>query len=310
MPDLRELCAAAVEAATGGEAVEAYAEESRHTEVERAPRRGRGADVRGVARRRRSVDRAAGGSATRMRPTPRRTRCATTVARARENAALAEPDEFNVLPRRGAAEPMPGPVPRGPGRHPRPIARSRWRWIWSDAAISRRPARHEGRRGADRRRGLARRDRVERRRAGRVRADRRLVRRRLARGGGRRDPDGLLVHDRPRASTSWTWEAIADEAVERAVRMLGAAKPPTAKVPIVLDQFAAIVLPRRAGRGAVRRGGAEAALAVRDDGRAAGRVRAVHAGRRRHDHDRAGARRRSTTRACRPAGPSCSPAES
>ena len=36
------------------------------------------------------------------------------------------------------------------------------------------------------------------------------------------------------------WEAIADEAVQRAVRMLGAAKPPTAKVPIVLDQFAAM----------------------------------------------------------------------
>ncbi len=36
------------------------------------------------------------------------------------------------------------------------------------------------------------------------------------------------------------WEAIADEAVQRAVRMLGATKPPTAKVPIVLDQFAAM----------------------------------------------------------------------
>ena len=33
MPDLHELCAAAVEAATGDEAVEAYAEESRHTEA-------------------------------------------------------------------------------------------------------------------------------------------------------------------------------------------------------------------------------------------------------------------------------------
>ena len=33
MPDLHELCAAAVEAATRDEAVEAYAEESRHTEA-------------------------------------------------------------------------------------------------------------------------------------------------------------------------------------------------------------------------------------------------------------------------------------
>ena len=38
MPDLAELCAAAVDAARDGEAVEAYAEESRRTEVE--PRRG------------------------------------------------------------------------------------------------------------------------------------------------------------------------------------------------------------------------------------------------------------------------------
>jgi PmbA protein len=34
------------------------------------------------------------------------------------------------------------------------------------------------------------------------------------------------------------WEQVVDEAVERAVRMLGAVKPTTAKVPIVLDQFA------------------------------------------------------------------------
>ena len=35
-------------------------------------------------------------------------------------------------------------------------------------------------------------------------------------------------------------DAIADEAVTRAVGMLGAVKPPTAKVPVVLDQFAAM----------------------------------------------------------------------
>jgi PmbA protein len=36
------------------------------------------------------------------------------------------------------------------------------------------------------------------------------------------------------------WEAVADEAVERGARMLGAAKPATARVPVVLDQFAAM----------------------------------------------------------------------
>jgi PmbA protein len=35
------------------------------------------------------------------------------------------------------------------------------------------------------------------------------------------------------------WEPIADEAVDRAVRLLGAAKPPTARVPVVMDPFAA-----------------------------------------------------------------------
>ena len=34
-------------------------------------------------------------------------------------------------------------------------------------------------------------------------------------------------------------EAVADEAVERSVKMLGAVKPPSAKVPVILDQFAA-----------------------------------------------------------------------
>jgi PmbA protein len=36
------------------------------------------------------------------------------------------------------------------------------------------------------------------------------------------------------------WETVADEAVDRGARMLGATKPVTARVPIVLDQFAAM----------------------------------------------------------------------
>src|SRR5206468_9496632 len=34
------------------------------------------------------------------------------------------------------------------------------------------------------------------------------------------------------------WELVADEAIERATRMLGATKPPSANVPVVLDAFA------------------------------------------------------------------------
>jgi PmbA protein len=42
-----------------------------------------------------------------------------------------------------------------------------------------------------------------------------------------------------RAVDDLEWQEVADEAVSRAVRMLGAGKPPTARVPVVFDRFAA-----------------------------------------------------------------------
>ena len=159
MPDLHELCAAAVEAATGDEAVEAYAEESRHTEASALRGEIEGltfAESRGVGVRLIADGRL--GYAYAADPTPDEVR--DTVRRARENAALAEPDEFNLLPSPLPADADPGAVPRGPGQHPH---RSQGRARAGPGATGdlRRPARHEDRRGADRRRRLARRDRVD-----------------------------------------------------------------------------------------------------------------------------------------------------
>jgi PmbA protein len=105
-PDLLELCRAAVEAAVGNEAVEAYGSESRHTEV-----RARGSEVEGLTF---SETRGVGvrvisdgrlGYAYAADPSPDEVRQA--VARARENVAFGTPDEFNVLPLPGSAEPLP-----------------------------------------------------------------------------------------------------------------------------------------------------------------------------------------------------------
>ena len=240
MPDLHELCAAAVEAATGDEAVEAYAEESRHTEASALRGEVEGLDVRRIARRRRSVDRRTAGSATRTRPTPRPTRCATTVrARPGERRARRARRVQRCFRRRGAVEPIPALFREDAGRHPhRPQGRAGARPgatgdLRSDPRATKVDAAQIG--DAVSRVAIA----STQRRAGRVRADRRLVRGGRARRGGRRDPDGILVPHRPRRRRAGVG-GVADEAVERAVRMLGAAKPPTAQVPIVLDQFAAM----------------------------------------------------------------------
>ena len=97
MPDLGDLVRAAVEAARAGEAVEAYAEESRQTEASalRGEVEGlefaesRGVGVRLIRDGRLGYAYAADPSLDEVR---------SAVVSARENAALTEPDEFNVLP--------------------------------------------------------------------------------------------------------------------------------------------------------------------------------------------------------------------
>ena len=284
MPDLHELCAAAVEAATGDEAVEAYAEESRHTEASALRGEIEGltfAESRGVGVRLIAGGRL--GYAYAADPTPDEVREA--VRRARENAALAEPDEFNLLPSSAPRRAHPGAVPRGPGRH-RHRPQGRARAGPGATGDLRRPARHEDRRGADRRRRLARRDRVDQRRAGRIRADRRLVRGGLPRRRGRRDADRVLVHDRPRHRRAGLGgdrrRGGAARGAHAGCREAADREGPDRARPVRRD-----VVPGRAGRGALGGGRPEAALVVRVDGRSAGGVRAVHAGGRRDHHDRA-----------------------
>ena len=106
MADLAELSAAAVEAAADHEAVEAYAEESRRTEVTAHKGEVEGltfAESRGVGIRLIANGRL--GYAYAADPSPEEVRVA--VARARENADLATEDEFNALPPAKRVEPIP-----------------------------------------------------------------------------------------------------------------------------------------------------------------------------------------------------------
>jgi PmbA protein len=107
--NLEDLCGAAVAAALDGEAVEAYAAESRRTSVRARGgavesltfAESRGAGVRLIADGRLGYAYAADPSPADMRD---------LVARARENAAFAEPDGYNALPEAGGdgrAEPIP-----------------------------------------------------------------------------------------------------------------------------------------------------------------------------------------------------------
>jgi PmbA protein len=236
VPELEELCAAAVEAANDGEAVEAYAERSRRTEVE--ARKGEvegltfaeslGVGVRVIVGGRLGFAYAADPSLDEVR---------ATVARARENAALATPDEHNALPSAEAWEPLEGlysdeqaamstdekvAVALGLER----VATSSDRRVtkvetcsYGDAVASAAIASTNGVAASFRRTGcwavvgtLA--DAEGETQTGfSFQVGRRL---------GEIDPD-----------------AVAREAVERAARMLGATKPATAKVPVILDPFAA-----------------------------------------------------------------------
>src|SRR5919201_5308586 len=101
MPDLTDLSARALEAATGPEEVEAFAESSRHVQV-----RVRGGEVESLTSAEtrglgvRAVVDGRVGYAYGADPTP--DEVAALVRSARESAAFAEPDEANRLPVLGA----------------------------------------------------------------------------------------------------------------------------------------------------------------------------------------------------------------
>lgn len=237
MPDLAELCGAAVEAAEGSEAVEAYAEESRHTEASALRGEIEGltfADSRGVGVR--LVDGGRLGYAYAADPTLDEVR--DTVRRARENAALGEPDEFNVLPAFAPAAAIPALYREDQAAVPtdRKVALAldlERRAVSIDPRVTKIDAAQIG--DAVSRVAVASTTGVQ---AEYARTDAWCVAVALAVEGDETQTGFSFAI--ARGIDELGWEAIAGEAVERSVRMLGAIKPTTAKVPVVLDQFAAM----------------------------------------------------------------------
>jgi PmbA protein len=235
VPDLGDLTKAAVEAAEGDESVEAYAEESRRTDVDALRGEVEGltfAESRGVGVRLLSGGRL--GYAWAADPSPDEVR--QTVARARENAALAAPDEFNLLPQAEPFEPMPEVFHAAQADIPtdRKVALAldvERRAVSSDARVTKVDLAEVGD-GVSRvaiasTTGMA---------AEYARTDAWAICVTLAVEGDETQTGFSYAIARELGELGW--EQVVDEAVERAVRMLGAVKPTTARVPIVLDQFA------------------------------------------------------------------------
>ncbi|HEY7762897.1 MAG TPA: TldD/PmbA family protein [Actinomycetota bacterium] len=237
MPDLGELVRAAVDAAKADESVEAYAEESRQTEASalRGEVEGlefaesRGVGVRVIRDGRLGYAYAADPSIDEIR---------ATVGRARENAALTEPDEFNVLP---AAEPAPA-IPelfREDSADVTTEAKVQMaldlerRLVTSDPRVTKVDLAQIG--DVTSRVAIASTTGVD---AEYARTDAFVVAVTLAVDGD--ETQTGFSYRIARGLDELGLDDVAVEAVERAVRMLGATKPPTAKVPVVLDRFAAM----------------------------------------------------------------------
>ncbi len=222
-------------AAEGDEAVEAYAEESRRTEVNVHKREVEGltfAESRGLGVRLISGSKL--GYAYAADPSPDEVRRA--VAQARDNATFGTEDEFNVLALADDAEPIS-------------------ELFHADQAEM----------ATDRKVSLA----LDLERLATT-SDPRVTKVELAQYGdavsrvaiasttgvaaeyARTDcwcAVGALAEEGDETQTGFSfrvgrelaeleWADVATEAAERAARMLGAVKPPTAKVPVVLDPFA------------------------------------------------------------------------
>ncbi len=235
MPELADLVTAAVEAARPGEAIEAYAERSAKTEVD-ALRGGvegltfaesRGVGVRLIRDGRLGYAYAADPSLEEVRD---------AVARARENGGFATPDEHNVLPEPAPIEPLDALFDaeqaaldtdrkvrlaleleaRATSRDPRvrKVENVQYGDVVSSVAIASTT-------------GV---------RATYQRTDVWCLVVALAEQGD--ETQTGFSYRVGRALAELDWEGVADEAVERGTRMLGAVKPATMRVPVVLDPFA------------------------------------------------------------------------
>ncbi|HVF08182.1 MAG TPA: TldD/PmbA family protein [Actinomycetota bacterium] len=236
MPDLGDLVRAAVEAAESGEAVEAYSEESRQTEASALRGEVEGlqfAESRGVGVR--LIRDGQLGYAYAADPSLDEVRAA--VGRARENASLTEPDGFNVLPDAETAAAIPELFRKDSADVPtadkvQMALDLERRLVSTDPRVAKVDVAQVG--DAVSRVAIASTSGVD---AEYARTDAWVVAVTLAVEDD--ETQTGFSYRIARALDELGVEAVADEAIERSVRMLGASKPQTAKVPIVLDQFAA-----------------------------------------------------------------------
>ncbi|MGH2637567.1 MAG: TldD/PmbA family protein, partial [Actinomycetota bacterium] len=236
MPDLRDLAAAAVGAANDDESVEAYAEESRRTEVE--ARKGevegltsaesRGLGVRVISGGRLGFAYAADPSLEEVR---------RTMDLARQNAALATPDEHNALPEAGSYDPIDGlyfeeQATMPPDRKVAVALGLERVATSSDRRVTK--IEHCSFGDAVGRAAIASTSGVS---AEFERTGCWCVAVALAEQDG--DTQTGFSFQVAHRVADLDPDGIAREAVERAARMLGAAKPATQRVPVLLDPFAA-----------------------------------------------------------------------
>jgi PmbA protein len=236
VPELGDLCRAALEAARDGEQVEAYAEEHRSTEVEayRGEVEGlsfsesRGVGVRVIAEGRLGFAYVADPSLEEARD---------AVARARENAVHATADEHNALPDAEPIEPLEGlysaRLAELPTAEKVPIALGMERLA---TTLDPRVTKTDAVRYADAvgRVAIASTAGVE---AAYEATGCWAVVVTLAEQGG--DTQTGFSFRVARRLEDLDPDAVAREAVERSTRMLGASKPTTARVPVLLDPFTA-----------------------------------------------------------------------
>lgn len=236
MPELSDLCRLAVDAAGPGESVEAYAQESRRVSVD-AHRGGveglsfsesRGIGIRVIAEGRLGYAWVADPSADEVR---------AAVATARTNAGLTTPDEHRVLPI-GAAPvaDLPGlfhddQASLGTGRKVALALDLERRSTVTDPRVRRTEAVQYG-------------DSVSRIAIASTAGVTGEYRRTdcwcfvVALAGDGDETQTGYSYRIGRRLDDLDWTRVADEAIERAVRMLGATKPETARVPVILDPFA------------------------------------------------------------------------
>jgi PmbA protein len=233
--DLSELAGAAVDAAQDHEAVEAYAEEARRTEVTAHKGEVEGltfAESRGVGVRLIAAGRL--GYAYAADPSVDEVRAA--VARARENAELATEDEFNVLPPAMPIEPISALFRQDQAA----LATERKVSVALDLerlAVSADPrvtkVDQAGYGDAVSRVAIASTAGVT---AEYGRTDCWAVVSALAEQDGETQSGWSFRVARELGELDWG--SVAQESVERSARLLGAVKPASGRVPVVLDPFA------------------------------------------------------------------------